>query len=240
MRSISKQGEPSSLTRHRCADHADYDNYADKDALRRSLVDEQRGLCCYCLSRIRPDTGAMKIEHWHCQEYYPNEQLDYRNLLGACMGNEGKPKAQQHCDTSKGNRVLSRNPADPLHRVEDLTRFMGDGRIVSNDPGFDSELNGVLNLNLAFLRNNRKATLDAFKGAIDKRGQPLRSDLERWLRNGTANRVTASSKCTAKWSFIGCENALLVHESLRPATSPRTTDTNMAEPDGGRGSGLSQ
>ncbi len=61
MRAITKNNEPTSLARHRCAAHADYDNYTDKDGLRQSLVTEQRGLCCYCLSRIRPLSDEMKI-----------------------------------------------------------------------------------------------------------------------------------------------------------------------------------
>ena len=59
----------------------------------------------------------MKVEHWYCQAEYPEEQLRYSNLLGACMA--------------------------------------------SDDPDFNQELNVVLNLNEARLRNNRKATLDA-------------------------------------------------------------------------------
>jgi len=51
----------------------------------------------------------MKIEHWHSQDRYEAEQLDYGNLLGACMGNEGKAHWDQHCDTRKGDRDLSRN-----------------------------------------------------------------------------------------------------------------------------------
>lgn len=68
-----------------------------------------------CLSRIRGGRG-MKVEHWYCQAEYPEEQLRYSNLLGACMA--------------------------------------------SDDPDFNQELNVVLNLNEARLRNNRKATLD--------------------------------------------------------------------------------
>lgn len=182
MRTIRKGVEPASLTQHRCAPHADYDNYSDKDALREALAAEQRGLCCYCLSRIRPEASRMKIEHWHCQANHPNEQLDYANLLGACLGNEGQPRNQQHCDTRKGNEELSRNPANPRHEVDNLVRFRGDGRITSHDPVFDDELNRVLNLNVAFLRNNRKSTLDAFHAFIGKRGELHRSTLERLLR----------------------------------------------------------
>ena len=67
------------------------------------------------------------------------------NLLGACMGNEGQSPKRQHCDTRQGNRDISRNPANPAHQVERFVHFEADGRITSNDPGFDTELNEVLN-----------------------------------------------------------------------------------------------
>src|SRR5260370_16111653 len=139
MRTIVKDSEPASLTQHRSSPHANYDNYLDKDTLRISLVVEQRGLCCYCLSRIRPERKVMKIEHWHCQDNYPTEQLDYSNLLGACLGNQGQSKNRQHCDTMKGNIDLSRNPASAMPRVEDLIRFEAHGRILSDNPGFNEE-----------------------------------------------------------------------------------------------------
>jgi len=189
MRTIKKRNEPDSLTHHRLAAHADYDNYADKDTLRQSLVSEQRGLCCYCLSRIRAAAGEMKIAHWHSRDLHPDEQLVYVNLLGACMGNEGQSFGQQHCDSRQGNRDISRNPANPKHQVEKFIRFEGDGRITSNDQVFDNELNEILNLNLPFLKNNRKAALDAFKATLVKRGELQRTTLERWLHewNGEAH-----------------------------------------------------
>ena len=161
MRAIAKGREPPSLTAHRQAPHGDYDNYQDKDALRETLVSEQQGLCCYCMGRIRPGANEMKIEHWRCQAHYPNEQLSYRNLLGACPGGEGKPFSSQHCDTRKGDTDLLRNPADPAHAIEAWVRYDPDGTIRSHDATFDDQLNRVLNLNLAFLKNNRKGVLDA-------------------------------------------------------------------------------
>ena len=182
MRAIAKNQEPASLAQHRCNQFADYDNYADKQALRQSLVAEQRGLCCYCLSRITPEAGRMKIAHWHSQNQHPDEQLDYLNLLGACLGGQGKSPLLQHCDTRQGNRDISKNPANPAHQVERLIHFEGDGTITSDDVRFNGELNETLNLNTKFLKNNRKATLDAFKMTLDKRGQPPPLTLERWLR----------------------------------------------------------
>jgi hypothetical protein len=149
------------------------------------------------MSRIRADRDGMKIEHWHGRTNHPNEQLDYSNLLGACMGNEGRPGSEQHCDSRKGDREFSRNPANPMHHVEDLTRFPGDGRVVSNDPSFDAELNEVLNLNLPFLMNNRKAVLDAFKEGLAKRGDRPRALLEKWLQdwNGDSDPGTLRPYC---------------------------------------------
>ena len=183
MRTIIKGDEPASLTEHRCTAHADYDNYTDKDTLRQALVNEQRGLCCYCLSRIRPDENAMKIEHWHCQDNYSDEQLDYANLLGACLGNQGQSPKHQHCDTLKGNRDLSRNPANPSHQVERFIHYEGGGKMFSQDAAFNGELNDVLNLNAKFLQNNRKATLEAFKMTLQKRGELSRITLERWVED---------------------------------------------------------
>lgn len=191
MRAIKKRREPASLTEHRSSPGANYGNYRGKDELRASLVREQRGICCYCLSRIRAEYGSAKIEHWHCQARYPAEQLDYPNLLGACTGNEGSSGSDQHCDTRKGDRDLSRNPANPMHQVEAVIRFNGDGTIFSSDPTFDNELNEVLNLNLKFLKNNCKAVLSAFQGFLDKRGQQLpRRGVEMQLQDWNGDSTT--------------------------------------------------
>ena len=158
MRAISKGSEPESLRKHRNARHSDYGNYAAKDELREALVAEQRGLCCYCMGRIRPQIGSMKIEHWQSQASR-KRQLDYGNLLGACLGGEGQPGYLQHCDTRKGDRNLRWNPADPLHYIEERIRYESDGLISADDVDFNQQLNEVLNLNLRLLRNNRKGVL---------------------------------------------------------------------------------
>ena len=161
MRAIVKGPEPPSLTAHRLTPHGDYDNYPDKDALRRSLSTEQRGLCCYCMGRIRPDANSMKIEHWRCQERYGADQLRYRNLLGACPGGEGRPQKDQHCDTRKGSQDLRWNPADGDRDIALRLSYRVDGGIVSDDQEFDHQLNDVLNLNLPMLKQRRKGVLDA-------------------------------------------------------------------------------
>lgn len=174
MRAIIKGPEPPSLIAHRQNPPCDYDNYPDKGALRHALATEQRGLCCYCMGRIRPNANAMKIEHWRSRRRYRDQQLVYGNLLGACLGGEGQPPHKQHCDTRKGNRDLLWNPAEPAHAIEARVKYDPDGTIKSNDAIFDSQLNQVLNLNLASLKNHRKGVLDAV--------------LEWWRRHGPVPR----------------------------------------------------
>ncbi|MET3578924.1 uncharacterized protein (TIGR02646 family) [Mesorhizobium robiniae] len=158
---VVKAAEPQSLTQHRAQAHSDYNNYQQKDELRAALVNEQKGLCCYCTGRIRADVARMKIEHWQCQTTYPQHQLAYGNLLGACLGGEGQSPANQHCDTRKANNDLKWNPANIAHAIEGRLRYLADGTVESIDAEFNVQLNDILGLNLAFLKNSRKAVIDS-------------------------------------------------------------------------------
>jgi len=180
MRTIRKNAEPASLREYR-AGGGDYDDCPCKGDLREALVSEQRGICCYCMGRISSGFRQMKIEHWHPQQPpFLHEQLQYRNLLGACMGGEGEQPQKQHCDTRKGDRLLKWNPADPDRSIEDQVAFLADGRISSDDLQLNQELNSVLNLNVARLKENRLQTLDALKETLAR--NTTKNQLERLLR----------------------------------------------------------
>ena len=170
MKNIRKNHEPRSLTQHRCQTHADYLNFKGKQDLRDSLVSEQGGICAYCMQRIQSTAVGMKIEHWQCRDNYSSKQLDYGNLLGVCLGGKGQKKIGQHCDTSKENKDLCRNPANPTHDVEAVIRYLGDGRIKADDEIFNHEINEVLNLNHPLLVSNRKAVLKSFQESLGRVG----------------------------------------------------------------------
>ena len=58
------QNEPKSLRLHRQKSFSDYSNYAEKDDLRKALLEEQGYICCYCLSRVQaPTQEKMKNEN---------------------------------------------------------------------------------------------------------------------------------------------------------------------------------
>lgn len=167
---IKKGAEPKSLTEYRVKKNNpnySYDDYADKDDIRLALLDEQGYLCAYCMQRISTDT--MKIEHWHSQSKYPDEQLDYKNMLACCKGGEGNISEHQYCDTAKGNKSLKYNPSNPQHHVLLKIKYkLKDGEICSENDDFNEQLNDVLNLNLAMLKNNRKTVIDEIIKQLDK------------------------------------------------------------------------
>jgi len=167
MKKIIKQSEPRSLVEHRSQANANYENYPNKDDLRKSLLKEQGYICCYCMSRIKSD--EMKIEHWQPQTKYTSRQLDYRNLLGACMGNQGARPQNQHCDTRKADSEIIINPIEGDKNCENLIKYRPDGKIYSDDVSVNCDLNETLNLNLGFLKKNRKDALDVVVRKLDEK-----------------------------------------------------------------------
>jgi hypothetical protein len=142
------------------------------------------------MQRIHADT--MKIEHWLCQDNHPEAQLDYKNMLGACLGNEGQPPKNQTCDTRKGKADLKYHPANLVHCIDRQIKYLGNGKISSDDPEFDQQLNCVLNLNYSRLVQNRKKIVgDVIDLLSKKEGSrtpaQIQKILEHWVipnRNG--------------------------------------------------------
>ncbi len=177
---IYKNNNNDPLRQHRSQKDATYGNIpsVDRDTLVSCLLQEQGHLCAYCMCRVK--APLVKVEHWKCREKFPESQLDYNNLLAVCCGNDGKNTSTtrcaderrisskcKHCDTRKGNKELTYNPADPTHHAKLKIRYSWlTGKIESKDTTFCSELGGetrgtedVLNLNIEKLRNNRRAVI---------------------------------------------------------------------------------
>ncbi|MEJ7827019.1 MAG: retron system putative HNH endonuclease [Segetibacter sp.] len=198
MKQIQKNKALNTLAEHAKKDHSDYDNYPDKDNLREALYNEQRGICCYCMGVIFREVKYMKIEHFKSQEFYPQYQLKYWNLLGACKGNEGQPLEAEHCDTFKKSKDLSFYPPEPSYAVEDLIFYGNDGTIGSTNTELNTEIEEVLNLNVKILKSRRKAALDGFKEGLKKhKGLIPKSTLSRWLKewDGTSNSDSLKPYC---------------------------------------------
>ncbi|MBE9142750.1 retron system putative HNH endonuclease [Planktothrix mougeotii] len=169
MKRIIKRTEPSCLLKYRQTANATYEDYRPKDPLKKALLEEQGYICCYCMKRISEEN--MEIEHFKPQsvDQYPELQLDYRNLLGSCQGNRGKPQQIQHCNARKGDKEIRLNPADPQRNCEDSIKYGSDGKIYSDDTTINHELDNILNLNNQILKTNRKKVLETIIDELNKR-----------------------------------------------------------------------
>jgi uncharacterized protein (TIGR02646 family) len=162
-----------------------YDKFSGLDVykpafveLRENLLKENRYVCAYCGKQVPnvldPKSGAprMKTEHFHPQNDSIENDLNYANLLGVCLGNQDS-SAANHCDSSKGNQPFRaiQNPAENVnwaiwltYRVspenEEVTIRVKDNYEKAGDLKYDIE--SILNLNEAGLRRLRFAAWKTF------------------------------------------------------------------------------
>lgn len=190
MKQINKLPEPDSLVQHRSKSSANFDNIPieTKEELRGNLLEEQGYICCYCMKRIPEkmnkdgeNSYKMKVEHYKCQNRFPELQLDYKNLFGACTGNEGQPKKLQTCDTKKANEELTINPLTTSPSCETLFKFNSEGEMSSlcDDESINNQINKVLNLNMQSLMDTRKEVYFFIQARV-------RAESNRAIRNKAA------------------------------------------------------
>ncbi len=190
MKFIEKKlsNQPPSLVLYKKTDiHPTYDKYRDKDDLRHALLREQGYICCYCMKRI--DKHSMVIEHFNAQFNFEELALNYDNMLASCKG--GENGNIQHCDETKGHKLLTINPMN--HSIMTQIKFDGAGKIFLDDENLTkNELEGILNLNNQNLLKERKVILDALRNQFLKKlgtktatKQFIENALNKWgTRNG--------------------------------------------------------
>ncbi len=154
-----------------------------KPALQEGLCKEQGYICCYCMQRIEPTGTKMHVEHFRSQDSFKEDKYEYSNMLAACCGNSNIKGAEKHCDASKAEGVLKYNPSDSSSDIEVLISYDPDGTIRSSDGEFDSQLNSVLNLNAAFLKNNRKAVKNAIVKHFKTSGEWTKIQIDKVIRS---------------------------------------------------------
>lgn len=194
MLNIQKLREPRELTEHRCQQNACYENIPEqaRNKIMHQLLEEQGYLCAYCMARI--SIGSMKIEHVLSRSECREMQLAYSNLVDCCKGNEGQPHENQHCDTYKGSKSLSKNPANPNDRIEENIFYDFDGKIHSYDTDLNQELETVLNLNIPALCNNRKSVrrvvFDKLSTLSQNAGRnEIEKLLQQWQNKDTSHKL---------------------------------------------------
>lgn len=130
--------------------------------LRKSLVEEQGYICCYCMKRIFVDDSH--IEHFWPKDEFETVELDYNNLLASCNG-EGTIEMDDYCGHKKNN-WYSEDMISPIEtEIESLFRYSTDGRIHSvsrrNSSKVAQEMINHLGLNSFHLQRARRAAIQA-------------------------------------------------------------------------------
>ena len=134
MRTIRKRWAPEIFSRwlrerESVPTDASYDPYVElqgkeKSAVLEALLNEQEGLCAYCMGPIDIERGTISIEHYVPRS--PNAQglerergkrhaLDWKNFLGVCSGYTPiRGRRVEHCDKRRGDKEITLRPADRL------------------------------------------------------------------------------------------------------------------------------
>lgn len=150
---IVKKHEPRELTEYRESESSTgvrptYDSMSSDlhEYVLSKLVEEQGGLCAYCMCRI-PETdkktgSTLKctIEHIEPQSLTRGtenlkKELEYSNFLAVCSGNENR--GALCCDKSRGNKKLFLTPLNP--ECNHLIQYSLSGKIQAAETIPDKE-----------------------------------------------------------------------------------------------------
>lgn len=125
-----------------------FDSLAPKSELRKSIKEEQHGLCAYCMCSLKDN---FLLEHWAPLSKYKSEGLSYSNLMGCCHGgtnvqHDKRKKAGICCDATKGDKEMTFSPLK-LEHIQQITYTREGYLLVPNNPIFMEEINHILCLN---------------------------------------------------------------------------------------------
>lgn len=159
---IKKNSAPVELAQYYDSDllFPDLQN-PDKNSIKNQLLQEQGGLCAYCMKKINMDNSS--IEHWYPRNPKSGEKkekvdFDYYNLYVTCRENN-KRLINQTCDEHKGNSIITINPSVVEHI--DTIYYNSNGEIHSTNPDFEKDIDDILNLNCEYsnLNTSRKKVM---------------------------------------------------------------------------------
>lgn len=214
MKHIEKQlkNEPASLKQTRSTPGSTYGD-CNKEDIRVALLKEQGKICAYCMKRITEkldENGqpVTTIEHYLAQKSQDGNDLtmNYMNMLGVCRGNDGMPKALQHCGNKRGKISLTIDPRNPICETQ-VKYEITTGKVYSDDPVIDTDLNETLGLNEENLVKNRRSVISIASVSLQnlkkRKGKPLsKSDLSSEINRWKSKSDKHDEYCMAAVFYI--------------------------------------
>lgn len=179
-----------------------FDHMFPKNDVKAVLIREQRGLCAYCMRRIRMDTST-RVEHFVPLSVDKEKAIDYYNMLGVCDGGEKCKGEQGHilcCDAHKGENKIHINP---LNRVQmDKISYKPDGIIFTQprDERMEQDINETLRLNGVRKKDGsfRDTSTEILKGRRDAYDR-ARGMMEKLGRSGKCTSAAVKKLMDALW-----------------------------------------
>ena len=172
MKFIHKGPEPETLKEFKALSNppdwvASYDSLPKtrKDIIKKALIEEQKGLCCYCECRVT--VLDSHIEHFKPQHTFAEYALDYNNMLCSCMVEQTKG-TPLHCGMAKKDWFEETKLISPLDlNCEAHFKYLGNGTILpkDNDDVAAKETIKHLRLDDKELTAKRKEVIDVFLDA---------------------------------------------------------------------------
>ncbi len=197
--------------------------------LRKSLCEEQHGLCAYCMRKIVPQKQDKNDEEVRVEHYVPLSKnkdlaLDYSNFLGVCYGGNKDIRIEgvsfiACCDAYRGERDLTISPWEK--RQMEAIAYRRDGfMFVKTNMGLDPELveqmqrdiNEVLHLN----------------GEVNEKGEVINDTTSRLVANRKKIRDSVESQ-VKRWEKHGCLSSTFLEEEI-DTLYRQLQDNNDAEP----------
>ena len=168
----------------------------EKLELLSQLIQDQRGICCYCEAGITIDNSH--IEHIIPRSADKDKHLSYGNLLASCLKETAKGMPLT-CGKARGNwhdDAAYLNPCDP--RSAEKIKYSMDGK-VSATPDTHNEFVLRLNLNSSTKVSSRKAAAAIFD--IDDSIDDAKIILQGLLDNRELPEYISYLKATAEAYF---------------------------------------
>jgi len=103
------------------------------------LVKEQKGVCAYCEKEIDSDSNNSNIDHFKTRNLFPQETLNYHNLLVSC---NTKNRCSSYKDKSIKNKSEYNNIVNPvLEEPDDFFDYLPTGEITPINNKADFTIN---------------------------------------------------------------------------------------------------
>ncbi|MDM8550331.1 retron system putative HNH endonuclease [Desulfobacterales bacterium HSG2] len=160
-----------------------------KKELRKTLIGEQGGLCCYCGIQVSMDDSH--AEHFRPKNKYPELQLEYDNLLCSCQSELQKTEPR-HCGNAKGSWFDENLTVSPLDAAcESRFGYLEDGAIWpsdESDEGAEATIT-YLALDIPKLRELRKAAIAAVLEDFDiSEEEAIREQIDLYSQRNPADQ----------------------------------------------------